>query len=85
MLSTLLFECLIDSDIDECARGTHKCQDQTHVCLNTVGNATCVCKPQYTIGQNGSCIAVGMLKLALGLFLWFTHYNAFFIFTMCIL
>ena len=37
-------------DINECARGTHNCQQR---CNNTVGSYDCSCNSGYSLSSNG--------------------------------
>ncbi|PVD35898.1 hypothetical protein C0Q70_02867 [Pomacea canaliculata] len=45
-------------DIDECATGTSRCPANT-VCVNTIGNYTCKCRPGYALNPDtNTCVAL---------------------------
>ena len=50
----LTYTISFDIDIDECAGGTHNCQQ---LCNNTVGSYACSCNSGYRIASNSrNCI-----------------------------
>ncbi|XP_030851749.1 mucin-like protein [Strongylocentrotus purpuratus] len=54
-------------DIDECATGNHMCNESLNrVCMNTVGNHTCICNMNFTL-VDGSCISAYSYTLELNL------------------
>eukprot|EP00057_Strongylocentrotus_purpuratus_P008865 XP_011663339.1 PREDICTED: fibrillin-1 isoform X1 [Strongylocentrotus purpuratus] len=52
-------------DIDECATGNHMCNGSLNrVCMNTVGNHTCICNTSYAL-VDGSCESANSYTLEL--------------------
>eukprot|EP00057_Strongylocentrotus_purpuratus_P020264 XP_011674738.1 PREDICTED: mucin-like protein isoform X1 [Strongylocentrotus purpuratus] len=52
-------------DIDECATRNHMCNESLNrVCMNTVGNHTCICNTSYAL-VDGSCESANSLTLEL--------------------
>lgn len=41
-------------DIDECARGTHRCTS-TQICKNGIGYHVCTCPPGHKLNVNNHC------------------------------
>ena len=47
--------CCLFTDLDECATGSHDCQDNS-ICINLPGNYHCQCEPGYQYIDSVGCL-----------------------------
>ena len=55
---------LVDSDVDECQRGTHRCRGPNVECINRPGTYLCQCPDGYHLEHDDmSCIGKCLYSL----------------------